>query len=261
MDSIVINAKALEYKERTLRITPQLIQELGINKAGVYLNLDEFIVSCMPFDLSLTSARLLSFLSSQELTFFESMKGRPQKLNLSFTPKYSSKPISFFVVCEIISFMKPDPKSPYCFIDLKFKQTPLDLKEILVTYFLDYDAAEKLYANATEIVCDKEQIPLILGAKHADLMHQGLEAKHLKILSLSPKNVRVFGEFDGQSPKIGDALDLESPTGDKACILHGTCKEFTAFSDVEGFAYLTIELKFNSYLIAKIAKAVARKPK
>lgn len=254
MDSRIINEKALLFKDRIVRITPALFQQFGIVKKNVHLKVDEFYLSCIPFDISLSGASLLASLSPKEIPFFEQLCERPQKLYLSFIPPYTKKTISYFIVSDVVAFRKQNPESIYCFIDVRFKDAPFDLKETLVTYFVENDESEEFYQSADNTHFSASGIISVLGSNHLTIFHESMEFPYLKVLQLTAKTMRVFGEVDSNAIKIGTVVEVE-PTGkDSTCQLNGTITALTPYPDAPGFAFLDMDLQFNTCVITKMRK-------
>lgn len=257
MDSRVVNEKAAAYKDRTIRLTPALFDRLGLVKKSIHLRIEEFFISCVPFDLSLSKASLLSFLSEKEVDFFKKMAAKPQKFSVSWKSPYSTKPETFFLVCRIAAFRKPDPASPYCFIDVEFATAPLAFKELLVSYFVEVDEAERFYSEAPDAELSAEQIENSLKCLHVSLIKEGCEADHLKIVALSSRTLRCFGEFAGTLPAVGEAVELEpAEAGDASCLLKGECAAFEPFAGAPGFASIAVKLQFSPTAHARIRAAV-----
>ncbi len=257
MDSSIVNVLAERYKDKILRVTPSLMEALGMEKRGTRLDVDEFQLSCIPFDISLSAANLLAFLSPREIAFFEGIaKAKPQKLNMVFKIPESSKPIAFFVRIEIVSFRKPAQDSPYCFIGVKFKEPPFALKEIVVSYLKGIEDAQAYYDEAEDLALDEKAILSCLGSLRLNCLKDGLIAERLRVLSMSPKKVRLFGDFEGELPAEGEELDLE-PDGVEAS---GTLKlkvvALPAFPDAPGFFWLEGELLFNPWLYRNMRKVL-----
>lgn len=259
MDSRLINERAAAYGERTLRLNAALIEDIGLIKRGINLKIDEFFISCFPFDLSLSKASLLATLSVKEIEFFRKLSGKPHKLNLNFRVPTASKPISFFVLSDIVDFRKPNAESPYCFIDVKFRETPFPLKEILVTWFLESDEAEAFFSDPTDIPVPPESLGQFFSHPHLALLKDGVSADRLRILSLSKRHVRLFGEYGGPAPEKGEALDLEGPWDEVTIPIRGNCEEFTTSPDLPGFAWLGIELAHNSHLVRSLLRLYGRR--
>ncbi len=256
MDSKLVNAKAQEFASRSVRLTPALIAQLGLEKKSVQLRLDEFFLSCIPFDLSLTKASLLSFLSEAEVAFFSKMRDKAQKLSLTFALPYTSKPATFFILCSIKAFRKPAPNSPYCFVDVEFREAPLVLKEILVGYFLESDEAERFYQGSTDTALTAEQCLSIFDSGRLSILAEDSSRDRLKVCYLSPKRLRLFGEIEGQLPAIGAAIEFEPYEGDSSCLVRGIVRGITPLVEAAGFAFLDVELDYCPRLHAKMRKAV-----
>ena len=260
MDSRVVNEKAEGYQDRVLRLNPSLIDELGLIKRGIHLKIDEFYISCFPFDLSLGKASLLASLSQKEIDFFRNLAKRPHKLNLNFKVPSASKPITFFVLSEIVDFRKPNAESPYCFVDVKFRETPFALKEILVTWFVQSDEGEAFFADPADLVVPIERLDEFFEHPHVALLREGAVADRLRILALSKRMIRVFGEYAGAPLEKGEILDFEAPAAEGAVPIRGTCVEFSTSAELPGFAWIGVELAYNSYLVARLMRLfVARR--
>jgi len=254
MDTRIVNELAQRYKDRVLRLTPELFSQLGILKNSINLRLDEFYVTCIPFDISLSGAKLLAILSDREIIFFEKMIGRPQKLALSRHSPYSTKPVNFYIPLRVTTIRKPDANTPYCFIETTFGPPPQELSEMLVSYFFEGEQAEKFFAESKDEDLSAQAIIEVLGSESLSLIKEGCDAERLKILSFSPKRLRVFGEIKGPLPAIGETLELEPFEGEAACLLLGTCVEMKAFTDAPGFYFLGIEQAFSMPVAIRLMK-------
>ncbi|MFA6505612.1 MAG: PilZN3 domain-containing protein [Treponemataceae bacterium] len=256
MDSRIVNAKAESYKDRSIRLTPVLFDRLGLVKKSIHLRVEEFSISCVPFDLSLTKASLLAFLSEREVDFFKKLPVKTNKFSVSWKSPYSTKPETFFIGCRIQTFRKPEGDSPYCFIDIEFMTAPLAFKELLVSYFVEVDEAERFYNEAPDAELSSEQIEKSFKCIHVSLMKEGCSAEHLKIIGLSSKSLRLFGELDGALPVQGEVLEFEPTEGDPSCLLKGECVQAAPSAEAPGFVSITVKLQFSAYAHSRIRSAV-----
>jgi len=257
VDSRIVNKKAVEYADRVVRLTPVVIQQLGLEKRTAHLKIEEFYISCIPFDLSLRKASLLAFLSEPEVKLFSGMAKKPQKLSLTFNLPYASKPATFFVLSDIHAFRKPPAPSPYCFIDVSFREAPLVLKEILVAHFMESDEAERFWKEAPDEALPPEGILAVLESSRLTPLKEGASTERLKVCALSPRRARLFGEFEGPPPAKGEVLDFEPSEGDSSCVVRGACLEFRPFAEAPGFAFLELELLFGPRLHMKMKRHLA----
>ena len=261
MDSRIVNEKAEHYLDRVLRLNPAIIDEIGLIKRGIHLKIEEFFISCFPFDISLTKASLLASLSLKEIEFFKNLSKKPHKLNLNFRVPSASKPISFYALSDIMDFRKPNPESPYCFIDVKFRETPFPLKEILVTWFLQSDIGETFFTDPAELIVPLEELGRFFEHPHLSLLKDGVVADRLRILAMTKRSLRLFGEYSGPPPEKGEVLDLEGPGGGEAIPIRGSCLEFSSSPELPGFAWIGVELAYNSYLVSRLIRLFPpRKP-
>jgi hypothetical protein len=258
MDSRLVNERAEAFKDRTIRLTPAHFDQLGLEKKNINLRIEEFRISCIPFDLSLSKASLLAFLSDREVEFFRKMVSAPQKLSVTWKSPYSVKPVDFFLLCRILDFRKADPASTYCFIDVVFSpaSAPLAFKELLVSYFQGSDDAERFFNDAPEEPLSDEQIQKALGSLHLTVISEPKAAERLRIVALSPRTLKVFGEFEDPIPKPGDAMEFEPCGGNAACTLKGECTEVLPSAEAPLFAAASFKLQFSAFTEGKMKEAV-----
>jgi hypothetical protein len=252
MDSKLVNEKAALFGDRSVRINPAVMRQIGLEKQGNHLKIGEFVLSCVPFELSLGKASVLAFLSAKETAFFEAMKGRSQTLNLVGRSGGDTKPVPFFVRCSILAFRKPSPESPYCFIDLSLGEAPFILKEMLVAWFVEVEKAELFWKDAPDQSLAPEAIAKVFLNPYLGLLRDGTAADKLRAVYLSPKKLRLFGEYQGSLPEKGEALDLEARDGEDSIVVHGPCVEAMPFDEAPGFAFIAIEPQFNPWLASRM---------
>jgi len=264
VDSQVVNKLSATYAERSLRLTPALFDLLGIVKKGTQLRIEEFYVSCIPFDLSLTQASLLAFLSPREVEFFDKFKDKPHKFYLTVVTQFSKKPQSFFVPCRIAAFRKNDEASQYCFIDVAFFNVPLLLRELLVGYFLEADEAERFFEQAPDLPFSEEQIRKAFGALHLrQFGSDGTSANSLRIVAVTPKRLRLFGEIPGKLPAPGSVLEFEveaeAEEHQAAPVLKGAVASSAPSAEAPGFASIELNLAFSPSLHSRLRSAAGWK--
>jgi hypothetical protein len=78
----------------------------------------------------------LAFLSEKEVGFFSAFAAKPRILG-DLDVALQLQAGNVFLVCRILAFRKPDPATPYCFIDVEFVSGPLSFKELMVSYFYE----------------------------------------------------------------------------------------------------------------------------
>jgi hypothetical protein len=254
MDTSLVNENAIRFKDRVVRMTPELFKRFGLVKDSSVIKVEEFRISCIPFDLSLSGAKLLSFLNEKEIAFFVPRLQKKQKLSLTCFPPDQDKPISLYINITVSSMKKPEPASPYCFIEVIFGENPQLFKEMLVSYFLEIEAGDEYFRVAQDIGLLPNQIPMVIGSNYMTLLGGGeVEGgDQFKVSYLSPKRIRFFGEYQGFPITIGTELEFESTDNGSPCSLKGKCTEFQAFDDAPGFFFLGLDLYPAPLICAKM---------
>jgi hypothetical protein len=252
MDSKLVNEKAAAYGDRAIRINPAVMRQLGLEKQGSHLAIADFAISCIPFELSLQKASVLAFLSAKEAEFFEGRKAQSRALNLVGRSQGASKPVPFFVRCSVLAIRKPNPDSPYCFIDLRLGEAPYILKEMLVTYFVDLEETELYWSQAGDQSLSLEAIATVFPRKYLQVLKDGSVADRLRATHLSPRKLRLFGEYEGALPEKGELLDIESRDGEDSFVVQGPCIEAAPFAEAPGFAFVEIAPQFSLALASRM---------
>jgi hypothetical protein len=243
MNARRINEQALLYKNRSVRMSPEIFKRFGLMKDSSVIKIDDYQVSCIPFDLSFSGARLLSFLTAKEVAFFSARISAKHKLSITCLTPGEQKPLSFFIPISILSLKKPEPTSPYCFIEVSFGEVPLILKELLVPYFADVDLGEYFFRTAGDEAFTQDQVKAILGSTSIAMLGGGeIEGgARFKVAYLSPRRVRLFGEYEGPPIPLGTELEFESIDSDMPRQIKGKCIEYKPFDEVPGFFFLGLE--------------------
>ncbi|HRZ90014.1 MAG TPA: hypothetical protein P5117_11100 [Spirochaetia bacterium] len=260
MDSKVVNERAEDLRDSSIRVTPALLEELGIVKSDTVLRVGDFSVSCVPFELSLSRMELLAVLSEREAEFFQRYLGQSHRLFMTCRPPYGSKPHAFFLTCRISGIRRPSPVSPYCFLGLELVRSPLSYKEMLVGYFLETEKSRDFFETAPEIELSPEQRSALLGGGYLQLLLEEGEERRFKVLSFTPRRVTLFGEYGDSIPADGAVLEFRPTDTDEDFELKGVCLRSRPSVEAPGFSTLELELRFTPGAFARIRRVVGWMP-
>jgi hypothetical protein len=199
-------------------------------------------------------ADLLAVLSDGELDHFLARKDSPSKLILARKLAGDDKPQVFHIPVRLGGYQRPTPGSPYCLLNLHVVRMPHEIKEMLVTHFFQMDQADAFVANLAEVPFADEDLRDIFHGLHLSLIKDKASAEGLRILRYTPKTLRLFGEFTGVLPVVGEKLDFHPHYGDQDCPVSGTCTAVKSFPDLPGFLLVDLDQTLSLEVVKKLMK-------
>lgn len=137
----------LKYAERTIRFNDYTAKKTGLIQSQTVLKIEDYVMVCAPFQLSMERVILLVILSRQETVFFQQMLNKMCSVNFSFTKPSQANPIHFFVRGVVHRINPVKGKANVCIIDVVYKVCPDDLVEIIGNYITSYDSLRILFED------------------------------------------------------------------------------------------------------------------
>jgi hypothetical protein len=254
MDSLVVNELASHYEKRILRLTPHLLSTFGLNRSSTTVEIGGQSLSCVPYAMALGKADLLAVLSDRELDLLLTRKDAPSKLMLARQFPGEEKPQVFHIPIRLGGFQRPTPGSPYCLLNASILRMPHEIKEMLVTHFFQVDQADAFVVNLAEVTFDDEDLRDIFHGVHLNLIKEKAVGEGLRILRFTPKTLRLFGEFTGVPPVVGEKLDLYPHHGDPNCPVSGTCTAIQTFPELPHFLLVDLEQTLSLEVVKKLMR-------
>jgi hypothetical protein len=139
-----------------IRFSPYAVLKTGLISSQTILKIEDYMLICSPYQLSMKQAILLLILSQEETHFFQQYRGDSCSLSLTFLKPGSREPLTFDVKSQIDRIGPVKNRPNLCMIDLNFQQSPPRLIEILGDYLLAYSALKSYYEtfSGREIIID-----------------------------------------------------------------------------------------------------------
>jgi hypothetical protein len=155
-----MRVKAQEYLDTLsstrIRFSPYAVLKTGLISSQTILKIEDYMLICSPYQLSMRQATLLLILSQEETHFFQQYRGDSCALSLTFLKPGSRAPLIFDVKSNIDRIGPVKDRPNLCMIDLTFLKPPEKLIEILGDYVLAHSALKTYYEtfSGREIVID-----------------------------------------------------------------------------------------------------------
>jgi len=136
-----------KYAEQMIRFNPYAVKKTGLVQAQTLVKIEDYMLICAPFQLSMKRAILLVILSRQETVFFQKFQRKMCSINFTFQRSGNKQPINFFVrgILDRVGAVKGKPN--VCMLDISYKSCPNDLIEIIGDYITSFESLKTQYES------------------------------------------------------------------------------------------------------------------
>lgn len=136
-----------QYENETAAINQFATAQMGLVAGQTALKVDQYVIACVPYRISLKGATLVAVFSRDELVFFQRYNGALAGLTLIFQPSGAAQPLKIFARCTIKSLSPMKGKDSIGLIILEWKPCPPDLEAIVGDYFMLIDRLKVEYED------------------------------------------------------------------------------------------------------------------
>ncbi len=144
-------------------------------QSQVFLKIEDYLLICAPFQLSMKRGIFLVVLSAQEITFFQQFQKKLCSINLTFQKTGSKKPLNLLLRGTLERIGPVKGKQNVCMMDAAIKACPNDLVEIIGDYITAFEGLKSQYENfsgkaipvdehAAKLMRFNNYVELVLGA-------------------------------------------------------------------------------------------------
>ena len=145
----MINQKVQEYfrslSNTPVRLSPYAVSKMGLISPQTILKIENYMLICSPYELSMRKAVLLLILSREETTFFQKYKNNFCSLNLTFRKSSSQSSQLFDVKSKLVQIGPVKGKQNLCMIEVIFTAYPPELIEIIGEFILVHNSLRGYY--------------------------------------------------------------------------------------------------------------------
>ncbi len=86
-----------KYSDQTIRFNPYAVKKTGLQQAQTMLKLEDYMLICAPYQLSMDRVILLVILSRDEVSFFQQFQNKLTSVNMSFLESINKNPVNLFM--------------------------------------------------------------------------------------------------------------------------------------------------------------------
>ena len=232
-----------------VRFNSYAVRRTGLQPSQTLLQLEDYLLICSPFQISMKRVIVLVVLSAEEASFFQKFRGRLCKLSFTFVKPGSKLSISFFARASLERIEAVKGRPNICMADLAMKMCPNDLSMILGEYMMAYAGLKAKFAElAGQIVeVTEKSLPLLYMDPEIDTQIGRLRVK-ARVLSVAVN--RVVLKLSSRVPGLKDGIEFPARFAFGTYKFAATLKVKTIQDDTEqGYKKLACETGFVPELV------------
>jgi hypothetical protein len=181
-----------KFAEQPIRFTPYALKKTGLVQSQVFLKIEDYLLICAPFQLSMKRGIFLVVLSAQEITFFQQFQKKLCSINLTFQKTGNKKPLNLFLRGAIERIGPVKGKQNVCMMDASIKACPNDLVEIIGDYITAFEGLKGQYENFSgkAIQIDEPSAKLMRFNNYVELVYGTVKAR-AQLVSLAVNSLTL----------------------------------------------------------------------
>jgi hypothetical protein len=136
-----------KFADQTIRFNPYAIKKTGLVQAQTLLKIEDLVLICAPYQLSMSRVVLLAILSSNEISFFQQYRSRLAVLTLAFQKPTAKTPMNLPIRGKLERIGPVKGRNNVCLIEVVFNTCPNDLVEIIGDFVIAHGALKSQFEN------------------------------------------------------------------------------------------------------------------
>ena len=237
-----------KYSDQTIRFNPYAIKKMGLQQSQTLLKLEDYMLICAPYQLSMDRVVLLVILSRDEINFFQQFQNKLTSVNMSFLKPTNKNPINLFVRGTLTRLGPVKGRDNVSLFEVVYKNCPDDLIEIIGDYLLAYESLEGQFVTYKDREVEMSQ-EVARTMRFNDFVESqiGGQKMQTKLLSLGVNKIAV--EIPGRlpAPAVGQVLSSKLYFQTHQFVVNGKVTAVDAFSS--GGKKVSLEVGFTPELV------------
>jgi len=237
-----------KYSDQTIRFNPYAIKKMGLQQSQTLLKLEDYMLICAPYQLSMDRVVLLVILSRDEINFFQQFQNKLTSVNMSFLKPTNKNPINLFVRGTLTRLGPVKGRDNVSLFEVVYKNCPDDLIEIIGDYLLAYESLEGQFVTYKDREVEMSQ-EVARTMRFNDFVESqiGGQKMQTKLLSLGVNKIAV--EIPGRlpAPAVGQVLSSKLYFQTHQFVINGKVTAVDALSS--GGKKVSLEVGFSPELV------------
>ncbi|MBN2534980.1 MAG: hypothetical protein JXB88_19010 [Spirochaetales bacterium] len=237
-----------QYSTRVIHLDQFALAKMGLVQSRTILKIDNYMIICAPYQISMRKAFLFSVLNRDEIPFFYNYINKLASLKLTFQKTLKGIPVKFFVWVMMKGISPIKGKENMCLIEVDYKSCP----ESLINIIGEFITVQKAFEDYYEQLKDK-QIYINRNTSRALKYNNFIECFignrkiEAKLLSLSVACLHI--EFPGTDPLLIEGFEFKSKLYFQSYRFYVKGKIEKTEKTMEGFLKVTYAIQYIPELV------------
>jgi hypothetical protein len=196
-----------KYSEQTIRFNPYAVKKMGLQQSQTLLKLEDYMLICAPYQLTMDRVVLLVILSREEISFFQQFQNKLTSVNMSFLKPTNKNPINLFIRGTLTRLGPVKGRDNVSLFEVVYKNCPNDLVEIIGDYLLAYESLQGQFVTYKDREVEmNEEIARTMRFNDFVESQIGGQRVQTKLISVGVNKVAL--EIPGRmpAPSVGQIL-------------------------------------------------------
>jgi hypothetical protein len=136
-----------KFASEVVRFNPYAIKKMGLLQSQTLLKLEEYVLICAPYQISMTRVILLVILKPDEINFFQQFRTKLASLTIAFQKQPAKTPMNLLIRGNLERIGPVKGKPNVCLMEIIYKSCPNDLVEIIGDYAMSFTALKTQFEN------------------------------------------------------------------------------------------------------------------
>jgi len=136
-----------KYAGEIIRFNPYAVKKMGLLQSQTLLKLEDYMLICAPYQLSMGRVILLVILTPDEINFFQQFRAKLASLTIAFQKQPAKTPMNLLVRGNLERIGPVKGKTNVCLMEVNFKSCPNDLVEIIGDFVVSFAALKTQFDN------------------------------------------------------------------------------------------------------------------
>ncbi len=236
----------------SIRVDNYNLKSIGLMQKKTFLQIREYTVFCVPYEIDCKSCKLLAVLSPNEQRLFKQYEDEIQRLHLTIEDPETMENISIFINSKIKINKSDEMDHTYCFIDVTLKGAPESYTKLLKIFCSKAQSNKQIFENSKKenIFILSKYMDVLLLENQVDFRLADHKIFKAKIVKISYSKIIIITEVSRQISReisqLKKKLTLEFSKENVSFFVNAT---ITDSSEVEGFLLISLDLDFSFSLV------------
>jgi hypothetical protein len=136
-----------KYASEVVRFNPYAVKKLGLLQSQTLLKIEDYMLICAPYQLSMAKIILLVILTPEEINFFQQFRSRLASLTIAFQKQPAKTPMNLLLRGGLERIGPVKGRTNVCLMEVVYKTCPNDLVEIIGDYVQSFEALKIQFEN------------------------------------------------------------------------------------------------------------------